>query len=229
MPEHPTPAQALILWRLVCQGGSEFLAEVKPEIKAPDRKALEQAGLLEAERRRRERPGKRATAALYLSVTDKGWRWLAEHLEVKFSPQARTTSVLETILKRLKTHFARHHFSLADFMLDRTAVNGMSAVDASGDRAPLVPNGHDLSERVRAAYRALADHQPARRVRLCELRNVLSDVPRPHLDHALLQMEREEALVLYPLDNPLEIHPEDTQAALLNSAGQQRHVLYLES
>ena len=42
-------------------------------------------------------------------------------------------------------------------------------------------------------------------------------------------MERAESIVLYPLDDPQELYPEDERAALPNSAGDQRHIVYMEN
>jgi len=41
-------------------------------------------------------------------------------------------------------------------------------------------------------------------------------------------MERQRTVVLYPLDDPQEIGPADRAAALENSAGLPRHVMYIE-
>lgn len=48
MSETPTPAQALILWRLLGRQGTALNSEIKPE-KAP-RDALRKAGLLAVEK-----------------------------------------------------------------------------------------------------------------------------------------------------------------------------------
>jgi hypothetical protein len=64
-------------------------------------------------------------------------------------------------------------------------------------------------------------------VRLAQLRQRLAAIPRPRLDALLLQLQTEGKLVLYPLDNPQEISPEDRQAAL-EVAGFERHIVYLQ-
>ena len=48
------------------------------------------------------------------------------------------------------------------------------------------------------------------------------------IDAALLAMERDGAAVLYPLDNPREVRPEDAEAAIRNSFGIPRHIVYLK-
>jgi hypothetical protein len=65
-------------------------------------------------------------------------------------------------------------------------------------------------------------------VRLSELRRELSTLPRSTVDEGLLQMEAARQLVLYPLDNPLDIKPEDREAALPNSVGTPRHVIHID-
>ena len=73
----------------------------------------------------------------------------------------------------------------------------------------------------------MGDGVYGQRVRLADLRAHLADVPRPDLDSVLQELERSQAAALYPLDDPREIRPEDEEAALPNSSGADRHVLYL--
>ena len=73
------------------------------------------------------------------------------------------------------------------------------------------------------------DNFAAMQKKLADLRSKLEDIPTEDLNSVLLGMERSHAIVLYPLDNPQEMHPEDKRAALLNSAGDERHVVYMEN
>ncbi|HTN77230.1 MAG TPA: hypothetical protein VL096_18355, partial [Pirellulaceae bacterium] len=59
------------------------------------------------------------------------------------------------------------------------------------------------------------------------IRSRLSDLPRQEIDLALTALERDEAAAIMPLDDPREILPADEQAALPNSLGNARHILYL--
>ncbi len=121
-------------------------------------------------------------------------------------------------VSRMKSDLQRHERSLAEFI---SGSEPNSATERVDDRP--------VPDRVRAAYRELTGGRFVSRVRLADLRTRLNDIPRDSLDRALLQMEREELLVCYPLDNTRELYPADEQAALLISAGQQRLVVYMES
>jgi hypothetical protein len=68
---------------------------------------------------------------------------------------------------------------------------------------------------------------PGHRVRLSDLRHALSDVSRGDVDRTLLDLQRQEKLVLYRIDDPTDIRPEDERAALM-VAGNPRHIVYLE-
>ena len=219
MVPDPTPYQTLFLWRLLSCGGSGFQNEMKPQLPAKERASLERAGLISTEPRRKSQAGHRNVRANFITLTDLGWQWAAEHLDAPISTRSTAAApILQSIMGRLKSDLQRHERSLAEFI--------------SGTEPNLNPKHVDnrpVPDRVRAAYRELTGGRFVSRVRLADLRTRLNDIPRDSLDRALLQMEREELLVCYPLDNLQELYPADEQAALLNSAGQQRHVIYMEN
>ena len=101
-------------------------------------------------------------------------------------------------------------------------------------RFHLLPSGGepetrgDLSQQIRDAYCRTSGGRWNVRVRLADLRGALPGVPREEFDGALLALETAGALVLYPLDDPQEIRPGDEAAALPNSLGIRRHILYIE-
>jgi N12 class adenine-specific DNA methylase/adenine-specific DNA methylase len=68
--------------------------------------------------------------------------------------------------------------------------------------------------------------QGKERVYLNDLRAQFPDVPRADLDQALRNLESEQSIVLYPLDNPQEITQGRHEAALPNSVGKDRHIIY---
>ncbi|KYF64287.1 hypothetical protein BE04_38845 [Sorangium cellulosum] len=58
-------------------------------------------------------------------------------------------------------------------------------------------------------------------VRLAQLRAQLGDAPADAVDAALRQMQRQGGAVLYPIDDPQRIRPED-DAAALQVSGERR-------
>ena len=87
----------------------------------------------------------------------------------------------------------------------------------------------DLSERVRRAYLEASGGSSNVRVRLADLYRALSDVPKPEFDAELIRMQSrgQFGLVLWSLDDPFDIHPED-EAAAVSVAGIRRHIVYME-
>ena len=59
------------------------------------------------------------------------------------------------------------------------------------------------------------------------MRSVLPQFGREALDQAMLEMQRDEDLVLYTLDNVREITDADREAALDTGMGEPRYILYL--
>jgi hypothetical protein len=85
----------------------------------------------------------------------------------------------------------------------------------------------DVAARVVDTSLAIGAGRGKQRVRLAELRTRLADVDRTAVDEALVELERKKRLVLYRIDDPMDIGPEDEKAALF-VAGFPRHILYLE-
>jgi hypothetical protein len=83
-----------------------------------------------------------------------------------------------------------------------------------------------LAALVRAACLHAASGRTHVRVRLTDVRNALSDVPRASLDEALLEMLQSGVAVFFRLDDPQERLSADERDAL-NIAGTPHHVLYL--
>jgi len=238
----PQPLQALFLWRLLAGGGG-FYKDIKPQLTKGRRNELVRAGLIAEEKQKDPRTGHHCN---YVALTDAGWQWAEMHLDCDVSSRSPAAGpVLQCIMTLLKAHLARHQMPLAAFVdpscdpatddavtgtdlrIDLVSANGQDAVAA----APLPPtNGSaELQRRVFSTCRELANGRPAARIRLATLRAALANVSRERLDQTLLAMEASESLVLYPLDDPQALSPADMEAALPNSAGFNRHILYLEN
>jgi DNA-binding MarR family transcriptional regulator len=244
----PQPLQTLFLWRLLASGGGEFSKDIKPKLTTQPRKELIEAGLIAIEKQKHPRTGRRCD---YVALTDAGWQWAETHLNHAVSPRSTSAGpILQGIMTLLKAYLARHQTPLAalvdpscDTATDDAEADGaiaepppqVDSVPGNGQHTVAAPtlrptNGEaGLQQRVISTCCHLANGRPAARIRLAALRAALADVPRARLDRTLLDMEQNESVVLYPLDNPQELFPDDTEAALPNSAGFNRHILYLEN
>jgi len=240
MTYHPTPLETLFLWRLLANEGGEFLKDVKPDPKPVARRRLEQAGMIECTKRRASTSKGRGRPLTYISLTEAGWGWAAEHLDAEVTTRSPAAgSILHAILRKLKTHLANCPASLADFITGTAAVVPDSAPsEASPDTTEpdvdLVPTAPprpekttDLAGMICAACGQIRRSNRNGSVRLTALRKRLPSVPAEHLNQTLLVLEKNEQIVLYPIDNPHELSADDANAALPNSAGFDRHLLYL--
>jgi DNA-binding PadR family transcriptional regulator len=205
------PLELLFLWRLAVAGGGDWLKDIQPDPESPARKRLQADGVIEQEKRKRSSGGR---AALFVSLTDKGWGWLGDHLDADLSTRSPAgTAVLHRLLVRLKTFIDQKELSLGDLLLPGTA--------KSED------DEEDMEDRVSRGYLSLSKGQMNLRVRIADLRHLLDSIPRPKLDQALLDMASSGKASLYRLDNPAEIQAEDRDAVLLTPSGEERHIVYL--
>lgn len=232
----PDPRQALcILGMLFGQTDAErepMMSKLKPELNPKQRKVLVDAGLLETQRRGR---------STHLVPTDAAWQWASAHLDTELMDSKLATPILHNVLVQLGRFLASRELALADLIL----VSAEPAVDEAVAREESEPrnivigapeNGgasydlapHELCDRVRRVIWDIAGGTAKKRVRLSELRNRLGELPRSRLDALLLEMQAEGRVVLYRLDNPVELTSADHHAALLIGEN-PRHLVYLES
>jgi hypothetical protein len=211
MNDDVKPLEALFLWRLAVGGGADWLKAIKPDLKSAARKKLEADGLIEQSKRKPESGRGRP---LYISLTDRGWGWLASHLDSDLNtPSPAGTKVLYQLLLRIKIFLDQNQMSLSDLI------------------APSQPAPADVEEdpedRLTKAYYALSHGQANVRVRIADLRQRVSSLARVDFDETLLDMASNGKASLYRLDNPAEVRPEDHDAVLRTASGEERHVVYL--
>lgn len=242
-----TPQQALAIFSLVFgrtheerrPSFSAFTAQTG--ITASARGQLEKAKLLES---------KKVGTSSYVSLTDEGWRWAAENLASPLSQSKNATRILEGALHHLRPFLEKHRATLAELAPELPAAEpqapsaapkktakpkkqgaAQTKTSAAKARKP-APSGNaksagDLAGRVIAAALEIGGG-PKHRVRLADVRSKLADVPREQIDHVLMELQGQERLVLYRIDDPSDVRPEDKRAALM-IAGNPRHILYLEA
>ena len=207
--------QALAMWALLGNGGAGFGGAMKPEIKKAEREALLRAGLITEEPRAR---------AKWLEVTDRGWRWAAEHLGDALPDKTYAGAfVLQAWLARLQTFMRARNIELAE-VLGPQAARSTEGTDAPTEEK--IVDFPTLRERIRKAYLDATSGTFNARALLRDIRKRLPEVNREALDDALKRMQRDEDAHLMQLDNTIEITEAD-RAAALYIGREPRHILWI--
>ncbi|AWN52643.1 hypothetical protein [Methylobacterium sp. 17Sr1-1] len=238
MSETPTPAQAMILWRLLGRQGTALNSEILP--KKPERDALVRAGLITVEKEGR---------SSRLTVTDGGWRWAGEHLRDPLPPAMR---VLQDWLTRLHHHLDATGAALADFVgpaPERVApepkapkVRKKAAPKAkpapktettANTIAAAPPEAHSAPNRLRArieeAYLACTGGRKAAPVRLSALRAALADLDRAAVDAGLAAiLAGDETIRLTRISDPKALDAAE-RAAAFAPAGEPFHEIWINA
>ncbi len=232
--------QRLLLWQLAVSRETLFLKDIKLSVTATDRKALEREGLTREEKQLNPTSGRQATC---VSLEDKGWAWCQQHLRTPIGTKSNyATPILEDLLALLANYLDAHQdtHSFGQFIMQasRKPTGDLVAGESPGepdDQTADQPSGEptknvsasELPAAVRAACLETTGGQRNVRVRLADLRTRVP-TDRSRLDETLLAMERAGELSLFPLDNPREIGPRDTDALLYTPAGHPRHIVYYQ-
>ncbi|MCF4127012.1 hypothetical protein [Methylobacterium sp. SyP6R] len=227
MSETPTPAQALILWRLLGRQGTALNSEIKPE-KAP-RDALRKAGLLAVEKEGR---------SSRLTVTDKGWNWAGGHLRDPLPPTMR---VLQDWLTRLHHHLDATGATLAEFVgpapergppepkPPRARKNATPKPRTAPKTKAVPPDLARLRARIEQAYLACTGGRRAAPVRLSALRAELADLDRAAVDAGLAAiLSGDPSIRLTRISDPKALDAAERDAAF-NPAGEPFHEIWIHA
>ena len=226
MSFEPSPKQALFLFGILFGPTPEWrepmTSQTRPRLHPKECRALISRGLLEEQKRGRAR---------HLIATDAAWDWANRHLSAELSPGSTAASpILHHVLSQLGAFFARRGLTLADLFSPEAPPDDVDAPATLTSDAP-PPRSQDavslVRDQIRATLGRLGHGRAKRRVRLADVREKLSAIPRDRLDAALLAMQSDGELVLYRLDNRAELRPSDHEAAL-HVGGAPRHLVYLE-
>ncbi|MDD8026758.1 MAG: hypothetical protein PHI34_09600 [Acidobacteriota bacterium] len=216
MTPEPSPKQTLLLWVILFTGIEPPISATKPKLSPKERAQMEEAGLIRLEKRGRSN---------HIVLTDKAWGWAAGHLDAAFSSNSPAAApALGGLLKKLKAYLVVGDLALADFLHPRPA---KPKLEAKPQAVPsLTAASADLEAAVVRAYLQASGSAWNVWVKLTEIRRRLPDVPRPDLDAALIRLEKAKRAILYPIDDPQSVRPEDTAAALV-VAGFKRHIVLM--
>ena len=100
-----TPSQALLVFSLVARHGEAAQAEMRPEVKKPNRDALVAAKLIGV---------RKVGRGLQITLEDAGWAWAGAHLgTVELPPVNRA---MQDLLARLGAYLKRSDETLAGFI-----------------------------------------------------------------------------------------------------------------
>ena len=164
-----------------------------------------------------------------LELTDKGWKYCADLMASE--PPAQLPGIgkaLFSVLAGLHRWMEREDRRPAEVFFPRDTPTAIVPLPTPANAVvPSVVRQPDLEARIRQSYAELA-REPGARVRLTRLRPTLPDVPREHLDEALVRLQRQPGVSLIPEENQKTLTNEDRAAAVL-VGNQQNHLLSIES
>ena len=192
MNDTPSLDMKVLLFYAVVVDPYEFspsklkVATRNPEIKS----YLEKTRLLNCRQK-----GK--SPVLYLSANDATWRWVEEHFEDELPHKIEPAfQLLNALRGKLARYMAVSELRLSDVFAPE-------------------PHPPTSADQVRRAYLDLSQGQFDVRVRLRDLRPKLADLNRTQQDEALLGMQCDGWLVLYPIDDPQDRNADDDAASII--------------
>lgn len=225
-----TGKQALALWELIVMGDAKLVTELSVKLEQPEVKGLESAGLVTVQRRPRKNQPNYGSK---LYVTDEAWDWAnRQGFRAILSRTSVAASVLEALLVKVGAYLKLHDLALDHLLRPRRddPEPGDAASITVKERSGTVPNEASpttLEERIRAAYLRVTSGALNKYVRLAPLRAELRDDAVEAVDAELRAMQQRGGTLLYPIDDPQQLHQED-DAAALQVSGERRDLLFIK-
>jgi hypothetical protein len=213
-----TERQVLALWELIIRGDGRTAGQRAVELKPAEVKGLAREGLITVENGPRPRqPGWMSR----LHLTDAAWAWANQQgLAVRMPTVKATALVLDELLAKIGKYLSFHDLGLHDLLRPRR-----SEPDPTPPHEPTDPA--TLEERIRAAYLRVTGGAMNQSVELARLRAQLGGEPVEAVDDELRRMQRTGSTVLYPIDDPQRLRPED-DAAAMRVAGERRDLVCIK-
>lgn len=209
-----TGLQAIALWELILKGDGTVASNRSVKLKQPEIEGLRSAGLITIQSGRQKA---KPTHGAKIFLTDDGWAWAnRQGLAATLSRSSIAAPLLEALFAKINKYLQVHDLALDDLLRPRRAD------PKPGEAAPAA-----LEERIRSAYLQVTRGDLNQYVRLALLRAQLGDVAVEAVDAELRAMQQRGGAVLYPMDDPQRIRPEDDVAAL-RVAGERRDLLCLK-
>ena len=192
----------------------ELEALIGIRLEGKERRKLNDLKLVES-----EKPGRWFVHEL----SDAGWRWCAEELAA--GAAGRPTS-LERSLYLMLGMFERYMTAARLSLAEVASLDLKARPRGRHKRRDTAEGDGDLTARVEATYRALADCG-GDFVKLRELRERLTDIPRSALDGALESMFTAGRVNLIPQSNQQALTAADRESAL-RIGGEDKHLISIE-
>lgn len=225
-----TGKQVLALWELVLKGDGKTATQRSVKLDKDEVKGLESAGLVTVE------SGKRKNDPAYgskIHVTDAGWAW-ANHqgLSASLSQSSLAAGLLQVLLTKIDDYLKVHELALDQLLRPRRTAGKPGAMASTAGEERSEPSPSDvapatLAARIRAAYLHVTGGDLNQYIRLALVRAELRDEAVEAVDAELRAMQQRGGAVLYPIDDPKRLRPED-DAAALRVSGERRDLLCIE-
>ena len=212
-----TQKQAIALWELVLTGDGKLATQRTVKLDPSEVKGLESARLISIESGPRK---KQPSYGSKVYLTDEGHSWAnGEGFQAPLAPSKAAVLLFAELLKKVGNYLKINDLALDHLLRPRRAPSETSEVKSAAveDRNGGTPDAiapRTLEERVRAAYLCVTGGALNEYVRLALLRAELRADPPEAIDAELRGMQKRGIAVLYPIDDPQRLRPEDDAAAL---------------
>ncbi len=228
MTFEPNSRQALYLLKLLAFDEIQ-LGVIPPLRNKQERDQLKEHGLIEISSIKKKLPTSK-TPVKFVLLSEKGWAWIARNLGAELSKSQVGSMILSKLLSKLKLFLDQNRDIALVNLFSNVELHPVELNEAApGSSSESAPgrSAEDNEKRIEEAYLKASGGKWNVRVRLADLRKAVSPMSREELDTALFTLEEKQRLVLYPLNDPSEIRPEDELAAI-DVLGQTRHIIYME-
>ena len=219
-----TAMQVLAMWELIIIGDGKTAGQRSVRLEQPDVRSLVKAGLVTIENGPRP---KQPAWMSKLHVTDKGWAWANQQgLAVQVPSVQATALVFQALLAKIGAYLQINQLGLHQVFAPQPPESPVEPTSPPSHEhpEPAAAAPTTLEARIRAAYLLATDGVMNQHIKLARLRAALDGEPAEAVNEELRRMQQRGSTLLYPIDDPQRLRPED-EAAAMRVAGERRDLV----
>ncbi len=184
MAPNLSPRQALAIYYLAFTGKEPMQSDLPITLTAAEKKALIDAKLVTLTRRPTSR-------GLFLSLTEGGWKWVAENLGCALSKSQISSEILQGLASHLGKFLRSNNVPLVEIMF------------------PPKRGGRGFESDIHAAYMRVAEGRLNQPVRIADLADILPALNPTDLIETLLDLQKAKRVFFSRGDDPQSVTERD--------------------
>ncbi|MDR2437527.1 MAG: hypothetical protein LBD17_05645 [Endomicrobium sp.] len=221
------PILKVYLIDLLSRGGTILLRDfTNPSYKADKKSELIKLNLVSEQKVPQLRGGQKISE---ISITQQGWSYLSNNLDFPHKSGSKSVPIIfDRLLKEISGKLKSKNITIDKLFEAKTIHEPAITHEPALKHEPALTSDQLLKhiQKIHREQKSLL--MPGGGLKIAKLWGTLDGIPLDKLRELLIELQKQEHLVVYRFDDPGMIEPEDKKAEFL-IGGEARHYIFLKS